>query len=79
MQISSKKGFILQNCVLSQTFTPTCQYFYTDQSVISVTVCNSAEGQEEGGGEPEGAEGAEGAGGAGGAGGDEQEMEGEVQ
>ena len=25
MQISSKKGFILQNCVFSQTFTPTCQ------------------------------------------------------
>ena len=28
--------------VFSQTFTPTCQYFYTDISVISVTFCNSA-------------------------------------
>ena len=33
---------LLQNCVSSQTFTPTCQYFYTDISVISVTFCNSA-------------------------------------
>ena len=33
--------FILQNCICSQTFTPTCQYFYTDISVISVTFCNS--------------------------------------
>ena len=36
-----KKGLILQNCVSFQTFTPTCQYFYTDISVISVTFCNS--------------------------------------
>ena len=34
---------IWQNCVFSQTFTPTCQYFYTDISVISVTFCNSEE------------------------------------
>ena len=30
-----KKGLILSNCMFSQTFTPTCQYFYTDLSVIS--------------------------------------------
>ena len=28
--------------MFSQTFTPTCQYFYTDISVISVTFRNSA-------------------------------------
>ena len=37
----SKKGLILPNCMFSQTFTPTCQYFYTDISVISVTFRNS--------------------------------------
>ena len=37
-----KKSFNLQDCVSSQTFTPTCQYIYTDISVISVTFCNSA-------------------------------------
>ena len=33
---------ILQNWVFSQTCTPTCQYFYTGISVISVIFCNSA-------------------------------------
>ena len=36
-----KMGLICQNWVFSQTFTPTCQYLYTDISVISVTFRNS--------------------------------------
>ena len=35
----SQKAFIKLDCVLSQSFTPTCQYFYTDKSVISVPFC----------------------------------------
>ena len=31
---SLKNGLILQNCAFSQTFTPTCQHFYTDISII---------------------------------------------
>ena len=48
VQIFPKKGLIWHNWVISQTFTQTCQYFYTDISVISVTFYNS---EKEGGAE----------------------------
>ena len=40
-QIVTKNGLILPTSVFFQTFTPTCQYFYTDISIISVTFRNS--------------------------------------
>ena len=42
MQHFLNKAWFCKIACISKLFTPTCKYFYTDISVISVTFCNSA-------------------------------------